>query len=273
MSLNRTYEALEASRAGARTLVEQAPDAVFVADLSGRYIDVNDAGCRMLGYSRDEILAMTIVDLLAPEDAARLPQQRERLLQGVTKVGEWTLRRKDGGLVPVEISAKIFPDGRWQAPGARHQRSQAPGGASCARRRRSRSSWPTSDRRWCRRSTTGRPSRSSPRASPASWRTCVWSRPSRSADSRPTGSWCTAIRSRRCSSPSWSRCSSIARGRHLGPRCIASKQPLLIRDVTPAQLDEVAQSDEHRRLLRELGPTSLMALPLLAHGGVFGSLV
>jgi len=114
MSLNRTYESLEASRAGAQSLVQHAPDAVFVADLSGQYTDVNDAGCRMVGYSRDEILAMTIVDLLGPEDAARLPQQREELLKGVSQVSEWTLRRKDGGLVPVEISAKIFADGRWQ---------------------------------------------------------------------------------------------------------------------------------------------------------------
>ncbi len=115
MSLNRTYEALEASRAGARTLVEQAPDAVFVADIAGRYTDVNAAACRMLGYTRDEILAMTIVDLLPPEDVGRLSQQREQLLEGDIKVGEWTLCRKDGGRVPVEISTKIFPDGRWQA--------------------------------------------------------------------------------------------------------------------------------------------------------------
>ena len=53
VSLDRTYEALEASRASTRALVEEAPDAVFIADLSGRYTDVNSAACRMVGYSRD----------------------------------------------------------------------------------------------------------------------------------------------------------------------------------------------------------------------------
>ncbi len=65
----------------------------------------------------------------------------------------------------------------------------------------------------------------------------------------------------------------IERSRHIGTAVIEWKQPLLIHDVTAAHIDGIAQSDEHRRLLRELGPTSLMALPLLAHGGVFGSLL
>jgi signal transduction histidine kinase len=37
------------------------------------------------------------------------------LQTGETQVAEWTVRRKDGTLVPVEVSAKILGDGRWQA--------------------------------------------------------------------------------------------------------------------------------------------------------------
>ena len=47
---------VEASRARAQSLVEQAPDGIFVANLDGRYTDVNEAGCRMLQYSREEIV-------------------------------------------------------------------------------------------------------------------------------------------------------------------------------------------------------------------------
>ncbi|AKF04239.1 PAS domain S-box protein [Sandaracinus amylolyticus] len=97
------------------SLVEQAPDGVFVADLEGRYVDVNPSACRMLGYTRDELLGMSIVDLLRPEDVPRLRASRERLLDGRIEVGEWLLRRKDGVLVPVEVSARIPPRGRWQA--------------------------------------------------------------------------------------------------------------------------------------------------------------
>ena len=113
--LNRIHAALEANRAHIRALVEQAPDGVFIADIGGRYIDVNSSGCRMLGYTREELIGKTIADLIPPEDVERLARTKDSLLGGGVTVSEWTLRRKDGSYVPVEVSAKIFPDGRWQA--------------------------------------------------------------------------------------------------------------------------------------------------------------
>lgn len=112
--IDRTHAALEASRARTQSLVEQAPDGVFVADLDGFYTDVNSAGCRMLGYSRQELIGKSIVDIILPEDAPRLTLSKTRLLSGQSDVGEWVLRKKDGGRVPVEVSARILPDGRWQ---------------------------------------------------------------------------------------------------------------------------------------------------------------
>jgi PAS domain S-box-containing protein len=112
--LNRAYEDAQASRTRINQLVEHAPDGIFVADLNGRYTDVNDAGCRLLGYSREEIVGKTIVDLIPPTDAERLWQSRDALMAGGVQVAEWTLRRRDGSLVPVEVSAKILEDGRWQ---------------------------------------------------------------------------------------------------------------------------------------------------------------
>jgi PAS domain S-box-containing protein len=97
-----------------RQLFEHAPDGIFVADVEGRYTDVNEAGCRLLGYTREEILGKTIVDLILPSEVERLWQAREALLRGAVQVSEWTLRRRDGSLVPVEVSANILSDGRWQ---------------------------------------------------------------------------------------------------------------------------------------------------------------
>ncbi len=95
-------------------LVEQAPDGIFVADLSGRYTDVNDAGCRMLGYTRAELIGKTIEALIPPHDKERLWKSKERMLRGRVTLDEWTLLRKDGSSLPVEVSARILPDGRWQ---------------------------------------------------------------------------------------------------------------------------------------------------------------
>lgn len=94
-------------------LFTQASDGIFIADLQGRYLDVNGAGCRLLGHEREEILGKSITDLIPPAEVDRLAQSKARMLGGNTDVAEWSLRRKDGSYVPVEVSAKILSDGRW----------------------------------------------------------------------------------------------------------------------------------------------------------------
>jgi PAS domain S-box-containing protein len=112
--LNRAHAELETSRERTQALFDQAPDGIFVADLDGRYVDVNAAGARLLGRTRDEIVGMTIVDLLPAEDVERLLASKAEMLAGRTHVAEWTLRAADGRWIPVEVSAGILPDGRWQ---------------------------------------------------------------------------------------------------------------------------------------------------------------
>jgi PAS domain S-box-containing protein len=99
-----------------RQTIELSPDAYFLADLNARFIDVNQAACRLLGYERDELVGMTIFEVIPSEDAERLRKVRNQLMQpGQVEKSEWVHRRKDGTLVPVEVSANILPDGRWQA--------------------------------------------------------------------------------------------------------------------------------------------------------------
>lgn len=113
----RVTEALDIARsAGAQlaSFVELAPDGIFVADQDGHYTQVNEAGRRMLGYSREELVGRSIVDLIPPEDVERLGHSKKHLQEGCIHVAEWSLRRKDGTYLPVEVSARILPDGRWQ---------------------------------------------------------------------------------------------------------------------------------------------------------------
>jgi PAS domain S-box-containing protein len=96
------------------SLVEQAPEGIFVANLDGRYIEVNSAACRLVGYTRDELIGKAITDLIRADDVERLAEEKATLLAGGVTVSEWKLCRKDGSVVPVEVTAKILPDGRWQ---------------------------------------------------------------------------------------------------------------------------------------------------------------
>lgn len=112
--LDRTHAALEESRTRARDLVEQASDGIFTADLEGRYVDVNEAGCRLLGRPREEIVGKTIFDFIPPEDAERLRAHRQAIECGATGMLEWQIRHASGEYIPIEVSDKILPDGRWQ---------------------------------------------------------------------------------------------------------------------------------------------------------------
>jgi PAS domain S-box-containing protein len=67
-----------------------------------RYLSVNDGLVELLGYNREELLRMTIFDMIAPEDRERLQKHLpERPSTG--DVGEWILRRKNGSRVAVHI--------------------------------------------------------------------------------------------------------------------------------------------------------------------------
>jgi PAS domain S-box-containing protein len=108
-------DALRASEAGLRDLVELAPDGIFVADLKGHYTWVNAAASTMTGYSRDELLAMSIVDLIPSERGRQSFLQETQLPHSRPFRSEWTWVRRGGESMPVEVSSKILPDGRWQA--------------------------------------------------------------------------------------------------------------------------------------------------------------
>jgi PAS domain S-box-containing protein len=104
-----------ASAGLARALLEHAPDAVFVADAGGRYLEVNAAACRLLGYARDELLRMGIPDVIPADTLLDYEQVRAAAYEGKPFRGQWELVRKDGSRVPVEAHATVLPDGRWQS--------------------------------------------------------------------------------------------------------------------------------------------------------------
>src|SRR5262245_55397776 len=104
-------DALRRSEERLRAFIEQTSDGIFVADLDGRYTDVNTAGCQMLGCTREDIIGKTIMDFIRADQVARLNEDKAALLRGDLCVGDWELRRKDGTWLPVEVSAKILADG------------------------------------------------------------------------------------------------------------------------------------------------------------------
>jgi diguanylate cyclase (GGDEF)-like protein/PAS domain S-box-containing protein len=97
-----------------RTLIEQTADGIFLADSQGNYIDVNSAGCDMLGYTREEVLNLTFLDVLDPSEIPRLSSQVATLTTGELVVNEWKFLRKDGSVFSGELRGKQLPNGNFQ---------------------------------------------------------------------------------------------------------------------------------------------------------------
>jgi PAS domain S-box-containing protein len=89
-----------------------APDGIFVSDQQGRYVTVNDAGCRLLDLPREQILGKTAFDLIDPEQVQTLSEHAVRLSAERVERFEWSLKLLDGGRRTVEVHAKLLPDGR-----------------------------------------------------------------------------------------------------------------------------------------------------------------
>src|SRR5215467_7888771 len=94
-----------------RVLVEQAGVGIFVTDLQGHFVEVNEMGCQLCGYSREELLAMHIGDLVPEEGQVGLPAALERLRAGGVKRSQWRMKRKGGSHLPVGTTANQLSTG------------------------------------------------------------------------------------------------------------------------------------------------------------------
>jgi PAS domain S-box-containing protein len=92
-------------------LFEQAGDAIFITGPDDRYQQVNPAAAQLLGYSREELLTLSVADLIDPAELARAQKVRTLGREHAIR-GEWRLRRKDGDWVDVEVNARVLSDGR-----------------------------------------------------------------------------------------------------------------------------------------------------------------
>ena len=105
-------KALQESENRHRTYIAHAPLGIFVVDSEGKFIDVNPGACKLLGYSREELLQFSAPDITAPEeDVTRFGQLEE---EGTADL-EFGLRRKDGSLVDVRVVAVPIPNDQFIA--------------------------------------------------------------------------------------------------------------------------------------------------------------
>ncbi len=99
-----------------RALFEALDDCIFLypmtsEDAPAHFLEVNEVACQRLGYSRPDLLRLSLPDLLAPEERAALLQERETLLRDRRLIFEkWVISRSEER-IPLEFRARLFESG------------------------------------------------------------------------------------------------------------------------------------------------------------------
>ncbi len=108
-SRKQAEQALRESTGRYRSVIETARDGFWVTDAQARLLEVNDAYCRLSGYSRDELLRMSVLDLEAREAPGSTRQHIENVMRDGSDLFESVHRRKNGELWPVEVAVSYSP--------------------------------------------------------------------------------------------------------------------------------------------------------------------
>lgn len=113
-SRKASEDVIKVSEKKYRGIIEATQDGFWYVDMEGHFLDVNRAACRMLGYTRDELLKMKISDIEI------LEKQKDvvRHIKYMEKYGgdrfETKHRNKSGSLIDVEVSTNFMKDEQGQ---------------------------------------------------------------------------------------------------------------------------------------------------------------
>lgn len=86
------------------SIIQASIDGFWITDFFGRILDANGSICRMLGYSREELLRMSIRDIDADESPKETAARIRKMIQTGGAQFQARHRRKDGAVIDVEVS-------------------------------------------------------------------------------------------------------------------------------------------------------------------------
>lgn len=109
----KSEQKLRESEERFRGVFENAPVGMYMAGLDTRLIQVNEAFCRMLGYSAKELLDKSWQEFCHPDDAAAALERRKRLRSGEveTACGESRYIHRDGSIVWTQVKVALLQAG------------------------------------------------------------------------------------------------------------------------------------------------------------------
>ena len=108
-------ERLRKSEEKYRDLIEISPDAIYVVDADGVCVLGNRAGAELAGIPENKLVGTPVTDTYLPEERYVFRERLEQLKTGGTLRFERNFVRKNGDIVPVEVSVTAIRGGYFQA--------------------------------------------------------------------------------------------------------------------------------------------------------------
>jgi PAS domain S-box-containing protein len=92
-----------------KTIIQTSLDGFWIIDAQGHFLDVNDAYCRLIGYTRDELRNMSVTDVEAIETPEDTALHIRKVMESGYDCFETRHKSKDGRPIDIEISCNFLP--------------------------------------------------------------------------------------------------------------------------------------------------------------------
>src|SRR3954447_19276797 len=115
----RDMRELDKAQTYAESLIENAPDPVFVSDLEGKILQANEAVSQLLGFRTDEVVEQSLSRFISPEETREFTAAlREVVERGVTRNARLNPRSASGEIIPTTLNASALRDSEGKVIGA-----------------------------------------------------------------------------------------------------------------------------------------------------------
>ena len=91
-----------------KALFDRASDGITLIDFTGKILEVNEAECKLEGYSREELLTMNLSDIDTTESSLLMFERMDKISKGESIIFDVEHVHKDGHLIPIEVSASLI---------------------------------------------------------------------------------------------------------------------------------------------------------------------
>ncbi|MEW6735605.1 MAG: response regulator [Acidobacteriota bacterium] len=108
LRISSLYNQVKASEQKYRALIENASDAILQFDVNGRCVEANERACQIIGYTKEEMLALDFADLLPVKTREFADQKFAAMCRIGNFIEEIEMERKDSIVIPVESATTLI---------------------------------------------------------------------------------------------------------------------------------------------------------------------